>query len=622
MLNFRLSLPLACLVAVVAGALAALGFEPVNWWPLTIIGIAVLIGLIDTAASRRRAVLVGWLFGTGHFIAGLGWIATAFSFQSKMPPLLGWVTVVLLSMFLALYVGFAAGATRAVARTPLARILALAALWMLGEWLRGWVLTGFSWNPLGAAWLAAPGIAQFAALGGALSLSGLVVVAGGGLWLMVRPGSAPVERLVGTGLGLAVAIAGVIGSGMASGYYSADSPLVFLVQPNIGQEEKYSEGAEEAHLRTYLELTASALAAAVAAPDAGIARPAAVDAAATADFGTLAPAAASPIAPVATPAPAAPPGGGINAELAGNRPGALIIWSESAVPYAVEADPRVRARLAAVLGPKDLLLFGGVAVNRDARGAVTSLTNSLFVLDAGGNLRGRYDKAHLVPLGEYVPARSLMTALGVARLAPGDLDFKPGPGPRTLALPGFPAAGIQICYEIIFPGAVVDATHRPAWIVNISNDAWFGASGPPQHLAQARLRAIEEGLPIARATPTGISALVDANGRIIVSQAQGVQGVVSAQLPPPLPATLFARSGHLVPAVLGLLLLAAALGLDRASLQPGRQAPQPTFVPMTVELPTPEPWRPQQPPRAPRIAQRRQPQRRVAPGLRRQPPPE
>ena len=240
-----------------------------------------------------------------------------------------------------------------------------------------------------------------------------------------------------------------------------------------------------------------------------------------------------------------------------------MVWSESSVPYLVEEDAAVRARLAAAIGPGDLLLFGGVAANRAADGKLVSLTNSLFVLDAKGKLRGRYDKAHLVPLGEYVPARSLMTALGVARLAPGDLDFKPGPGPRSLDLPGFTRVGVQICYEIIFPGAVVDAAKRPGWIVNISNDAWFGPAGPPQHLAQARLRAIEEGLPIVRATPTGISAVIDANGRIVASEAPGKIGVISVSLPPPLPETLFARFGHQTTLVFGLLLAGLALVIDR-----------------------------------------------------------
>jgi apolipoprotein N-acyltransferase len=267
--------------------------------------------------------------------------------------------------------------------------------------------------------------------------------------------------------------------------------------------------------------------------------------------------------PQAMPTDANAPTASLPSNVSFGRPGALVLWSESSVPFLVEEDAVARARLAAVLGPKDLLLFGGVAVVRDRYGAVVSLTNSLFVIDAKGQLHGRYDKAHLVPLGEYVPARALMTALGVARLAPGDLDFKPGPGPQTLKLPGFLPVGVQICYEIIFPGAVVDAANRPAWIANISNDAWFGPSGPPQHLAQARLRAIEEGLPIARATPTGISAMIDAHGRVVTSLPAGARDVASAPLPAALPPTLFARFGQLVPALFGAVLLLAGALFDR-----------------------------------------------------------
>ena len=571
--------------ALVAGAIAALGFEPTALWPLTLVGVTILVALVDTAASPRRAALLGWGFGVGHFVTGLGWIATAFTFQSKMPPVLGWVTVVLLSMFLALYIGLAAWLARRLASSAVARVLLLAAAWMLGEWLRGWVLSGFAWNPLGSAWLSAPGIAQLAAEGGALALSGLMLLAAGGLWLIVRPGNTNARRLAGGGLGLGVMIAAATGIGQEKSFYYPDATSLFIVQPNIGQDVKYDPASEDAHLETYLELTRTALAAAANNPDDAFGRSADVDAAIAArEFDKLAPDAAATAAPGATPPLATGPAASAPAPAAAEaaaeaaasepavpaenvaavaRPGALVVWSESSVPYLVEEDAAVRARLAAAIGPGDLLLFGGVAANRAADGRLVSLTNSLFVLDAKGKLRGRYDKAHLVPLGEYVPARSLMTALGVARLAPGDLDFKPGPGPRSLDLPGFTRVGVQICYEIIFPGAVVDAAKRPGWIVNISNDAWFGPAGPPQHLAQARLRAIEEGLPIVRATPTGISAVIDANGRIVASEAPGKIGVISVSLPPPLPETLFARFGHQTTLVFGLLLAGLALVIDR-----------------------------------------------------------
>jgi apolipoprotein N-acyltransferase len=580
------SLPALALffVALMAGAIAALGFEPTAMWLLTLLGVTIFVGMVDTAPTSPRAAWLGWGFGVGHFTTGLGWIATAFSFQSKMPAVLGWVSVMLLSMFLALYIALAAYLARRMVRGAVPRVLMLAAAWMLAEWLRGWVLTGFAWNPLGAAWLSVPGIAQLAASGGALALSGVMVLAAGSVWLMVRPRNTTSLRVVGAGIAAAVIVSGIIGTGSAKDFYYPDGTKLFIVQPNIGQDVKYDPAREDANLETYLELTRTAIAAAASNVDDSFGRSARVDAAIAAlefdrltpdpagmaGLGTAAPPATAPrtsaaeaaakVAPAKNPTiPPVPTGG------PATRPGALVIWSESAVPYPVEEDTAVRARLAAAIGPDDLLLFGGVAVNRAADGKVLSLTNSLFAIDANGDIRGRYDKAHLVPFGEFVPARPLMTALGLTRLTPGDLDFKPGPGARSLDLPGFARVGVQICYEIIFPGAVIEAQKRPSWIVNISNDAWFGPSGPPQHLAQARLRAIEEGLPIVRATPTGISAVLDANGRIVASQAAGKFGVISASLPPPLPPTTFARFGHQATLIFGLLLVGIGILIEQRS---------------------------------------------------------
>lgn len=487
------------LAALAAGGVSALGFAPWDLWPLTIIGVAVLVILIDGAPGRGRAFGIGWLYGTVHFTIGLGWIATAFSFQDKMPPALGWVAVVGLSMFLALYIGLATALARALPCPGAARVLALAAFWMLGEWLRGWVLTGFAWNPLGAVWLALPGLRQLAQYGGALSLSAIMVLAGGGLAMLLQRQWRSGAALVGSVAGLALAALTLEAPPAAS-----DGPIIHLVQPNIGQGERYAEGAQEAHLRNYLDLTRQAL------------------------------------SKRATSA------------------GAVVLWSEGSVPYLIEEEPEVRAALASVLGADDLLVFGGTAAIRDASGALVALGNTMFALDSRGAIVARYDKAHLVPLGEYVPAKAIMTALGLARLVPGDLEFQPGPGPQTLALPGFPAVGMMVCYEIIFPGAVVDRANRPAWIANVSNDAWYGPSGPPQHLAQARLRAIEEGLPIARATPTGISAMIDGHGNLVATVPFGVRDVASVALPEALPATVFARVGHWGTLGFGVILLGMA----------------------------------------------------------------
>jgi apolipoprotein N-acyltransferase len=503
-----MTLVLRLVLPLVAGALSALGFAPLDWWPLTLAGVAILVVLVERAATVRGAALAGWLFGLGQFTVSLGWIATAFTYQAAMPAFMGWVTVVLLSMFLALYPALAAALARAWPGGRSSRVLVFAAAWMLTEWLRGHLLSGFAWNPLGAAWLTAGSVAQLAASVGALGLSGLMVLAGGAVVVI---GMALQRRTTPMWWPYLLAVFVVASVADFSRMVSPPrapltGPLVHLIQPNIGQEAKYDN--PQAHVDGYLALSRAALG----------------------------------------PAP---------------HQQSIIIWSESAVLDLVAEEPAVRAHLASILSPGDLLLFGGEALIRNFDGTPAAATNSLFVLDSTGTLRGRYDKSHLVPLGEYVPARPLMTRLGLARLAPGGLDFLAGPGPRTLDLPGFPAAGIQICYEVIFPAAVVDEAHRPAWIVNISNDAWFGAWGPPQHLAQARLRAIEEGLPIARATPTGISAVIDAHGRIVGSIAPHLAATLSLRMPPPLPPTLFARFAHWTSFAFGVVLLGAALATRR-----------------------------------------------------------
>jgi apolipoprotein N-acyltransferase len=253
----------------------------------------------------------------------------------------------------------------------------------------------------------------------------------------------------------------------------------------------------------------------------------------------------------------------------------LILWPEAAVDAPLEtglhypdaqADAaQMRAEMGAALGPSDLLLTGGIgAGSRDGR-TITSATNSVYALAPDGRILARYDKAHLVPYGEYLPMRTLLTPLGLSRLVPGDMDYDPGPGPRTKALPLAGKAGFQLCYEIVFSGAVVDRANRPAFLFNPSNDAWFGSWGPPQHLAQARMRALEEGLPILRSTPTGISAVVDADGALVASLPLGTMGAIDSALPAPKAPTLFGRAGNAMPFLLALLLAALAIAVRRRS---------------------------------------------------------
>ena len=244
----------------------------------------------------------------------------------------------------------------------------------------------------------------------------------------------------------------------------------------------------------------------------------------------------------------------------------LLLWPEDGVPDLLDEDPLAPRLLGEWLGPGDLLLTGGFKIERDPLGRALGARNATWVIDPAGRIRGRYDKAHLVPYGEYLPMRWLLEPLGLSRVVPGDLDTWEGPGPRTLPLPGFGRVGVQICYEIIFSGQVVDRANRPDFIFNPSNDAWFGWWGPLQHFAQARLRAVEEGLPVLRSTPTGVTGVIDAYGRVAATVPPGGYAVLDSALPPPRPATLFAAIGNLAPFLFALLLAILAAAAPRLRL--------------------------------------------------------
>lgn len=512
------------IVPFLLGLTSALAFAPVGWWPLMPLAFAGLAELIARAPTMKRALLIGWLFGIGQFALGLNWIATAFTFQAAMPAWLGWIAVVLLSLYLAVYPMLATGlAWRFGRNSRLALVLALAGGWALTEWLRATMFTGFAWNPVGVIWVDTF-VRAAAGWVGTYGLSLLTVVAGGGLWWFAYGLHREIVRKPMTwrrgGVILLLFVAPELIL-IAISPFLFDNPdrqpasgtSVRIVQPNIGQEDKWRAGFAEEAARRLAGLSA---------------------------------------------------GGGAEPR--------LLLWPEAAVTRPLE-DSRAgefrafaqyeQTRAAALLRGGDLLLTGGISLDSKDGASVSSATNSVFVIDQLGRIRARYDKAHLVPYGEYLPMRPLLSAIGLSRLAPGNIDFNAGPGARTLALPGFGKVGLQICYEIIFSGQVVDRANRPDFLFNPSNDAWFGAWGPPQHLAQARLRAAEEGLPVVRSTPTGISALIDARGTLVEALPWRTAGVIDGRLPPARSGlTLFARLGNLLPLALGFSLLIWAVVLD------------------------------------------------------------
>jgi apolipoprotein N-acyltransferase len=506
------------LVALLAGFVSATGFAPLEWWPITLLSLALLLRLTWHAPTLRSALVRGWVFGVGHFTLGNNWIQHAFDFQDKMPPVLGYVAVLLLALYLAVYPALAMGLAWRFARSIKARwdepdlgfVLAAASAWILTEYLRATLFTGYPWNPMGVIWVPTA-VAGIAAWIGTYALSGVTVLVAGLLYLAGRHNYRPL--MIGLPL---LALVSALSFDWIQGRIDTPAgfepipPRVRVVQPNIGQD---GVNTPDYPARVLAKL----------------------------------------------------------AEWSG-QPGAAprrVVWPEGMVNYFIEdgyprqyyrdGDPRwVRGRIGGLLGPKDRAMVGGNALFF-AGEKLTGAGNSVWTVDPAGMLGARYDKAHLVPYGEYLPMRTILAPLGLARLVMGEIDFLPGPGPRTLPVDGFGKAGVAICYEIIFSGSIVDRAHRPDFLFNPSNDAWFGSWGPVQHLAQARLRAIEEGLPILRATPTGVSAVIDAHGRLLGTVPAGQEGAVEVPLPEPLPPTLFARLGNWLALIAGLALLVLAI---------------------------------------------------------------
>ncbi len=485
-------------LALALGALAACAFEPLGLWPLGLLGVAGLVVLLANAGTGVRAFNLGWLFGLGHFALSMNWLATAFSFQAEMPVWLGGIAVVGLAAVLALFPGLAALGGWVLGKGSRAALaLSFAASWIVAEWLRGWVLTGLPWNPLGAITLksyANPGLAWFAQWLGTYALSGLVVVLAGAWALAFQ------RRRVdwrGAVLLLAPVALFLIPTPVDSRYGTLGYTLV---QANLSQDTLHDGESSDDRFQRAARLSLAK-----------------------------------------------------QPELR-----RVVFWSESGVPDLLRdgypqgyynqgtfgGDPALaRGRLGRIAGQNGLLLTGNDDLEFKGQ-LLAGARNAVTAIDKTGAVRGSYFKSHLVPFGEYVPLRAVLEPLGIDRFVPGDIEFWPGPGPRTLDLGPWGKVGVGICYEIVFPGAVTDRANRPDYLYNPSNDGWYGAWGPPQHLAQTRLRAIEEGLPILRSTTTGISAVIDASGAVRASIGLGKADRRDGLIPSALPPTMFARWGN------------------------------------------------------------------------------
>jgi len=489
-------------VLVLLGALATLSLPPLGWLPVLLPALSGLVWVLDGIRTRRAAFAAGWWWAWAWFAIGFYWIGNAMLVD---PERFAWMipfATLGLGAVQAVFIGLATLVTHMSRAGGIFRVLVLAGAWTLMEWVRSWFLTGFPWNPLGSVWDAVPTVLQLASVIGVFGLCAFTILVFA-LPAVLADFITKAGRRTVVGLIFALLAGAVVFGALRLDAHPTElvpGIRLRLVQAAIAQRHMWRDDLRQSQLLDHVELTRGP------------------------GFDRI----------------------------------THVVWPETAAPFFLNLDPQARALVASVAPPGGLVLAGSPRIT--PQGAEPfGLWNSLMAVDGAAQVLGIYDKAHLVPFGEYVPLRGL---LPIAKLTAGGTDFSAGPGARTLALPGLPPVGPFICYEAVFPGAVADPANRPQWLLTLTNDAWFGKSaGPHQHLAAGRMRAVEEGLPLVRSANSGISAIIDPLGRELHRLGLNQRGVLDGELPRPLAVTLYSRWGNIVPICLaGILLLLGVFG--------------------------------------------------------------
>jgi apolipoprotein N-acyltransferase len=492
------------------GAFLAAALPPFGLLPAVVAPAALFLALLR-GAGFWPGLVTAWLFGLGFHLAGLYWVGIAFFAEAERFGALAVPGVMGLAAILALLaaVPLALLACRHW-RSPLAASVLFAALWCLGELARGRYGVQFPWNPLALSLAATDTSLQLVALfgttGSSFVLAWLAALVGlVGRSAVRRGGGAPGEGWVLPTLCALLIVVGVAGFGRWR--LAADLPVattgdvqVRIVQGNIAQHHKWNPELRRRWFERHLALSG---------------------------------------------------------QPAGQAPD-VVIWPESSVPYPLESMAEVRELIGSVVRPGGHVILGSDFYDPSVE--PPRLHNSVYTLAAGGEILARYDKVDLVPFGEFLPFRAIFGRLGLEALAVGSVDFTAGDGRTTVAVDGLPSFSPLVCYEAAFAARATDGTERARWLVNVTNDGWFGiSSGPHQHAGMARMRAVETGLPLVRAANTGISLVTDARGRVLASLPLGEMGTLDHALPPALATAPAAAQLPWLPAALtGLLLLGAA----------------------------------------------------------------
>lgn len=502
-------------VAFGAGASSVLALAPFFLAPVLWLTLPVLIWLIDAAiaepadAAPRKwyarptmaAAETGWWWAFGYFLAGLFWIGEAFLVEAQLFAIFMPFAVLLMPAGLALFYAAAAALAVPFWGSSAWRVLALALSLSAMEWMRGHVLSGFPWNVLGYALTYPLPLLQSASVLGLYGLTLAAVLIFGLPLILLSAPDGNTRKAVAVAIAvLPLIAAGVLGHLRLAMADSETVPGVKfrIVQPSIPQREKWIAGNQERIFNEHVELSLH-------------------------------------------------DGSGNRDNLAGIT---HVVWSEAAMPFMPLDTPPALAAISKMLPEETLLIAGALRAERAPPQSprLRNFFNSLLVFGKGGLLLALYDKIDLVPFGEFLPLRGLLESIGFRQLAHTMGSFEPGASPRPLLhVPGLPAVLPLICYEAIFPAAIVQSAARPGLIINVTNDGWFGnTTGPRQHLHQARVRAVEEGLPLIRAANNGISAAFDGYGRVLGRLELDHKGVLDVPLPIALQMPLYARFGDLL----------------------------------------------------------------------------
>lgn len=510
-------------VAALAGSLSVLAFAPFYAAPILFLTLPVFVWLVDSSPTPRDAGIAGWFFGFGYFFFNLVWIGEAFLVEADKFAWLLPFAVTLLPAGLALFWGWAAALMRRLWSAGFARVLIFAIVLSIAEWLRGHIFTGLPWNVPGYALTAPVELMQSAGVFGiyGLTLIALIVFAAPVVLLADARQQDKISWLQPAAIS-AVPIVLLF----AYGTYQLRGPQGFvdgvklrIVQPSVLQSEKWRPEFQRKIFDDHLALSQT-------------------DA---------------------------------RGEQAGLDGVTHVLWPEAAMPFFPLEAPKALEEIAAIL-PSGVTLITG-ALRRDetpaAGGTLPKVYNSILAFDDAATLKAQFDKIHLVPFGEYLPAEKMLTAFGLKKLTAGRGAFASGRFPRQLmAIAGLPPIAALVCYEVLFPQEIVQSGDRPGLLLNVTNDGWFGNStGPRQHFHQSRVRAVEQGAPLIRAANNGISAVVDSHGRVLGELGMNVRGVIDSRLPKASAQPPYARYGDLIFA--GLLLMAAVIAaLGRRPLPP------------------------------------------------------